>query len=91
MHKNDYINTAKVLNLGFQLKTHPKIFFAGQLTGVDGYVESAATAIIAAINLDRYLNKQKPLVPNINSTIGALCNYLNKTTDEIFQPIKINW
>ncbi|AJM71909.1 methylenetetrahydrofolate--tRNA-(uracil(54)-C(5))-methyltransferase (FADH(2)-oxidizing) TrmFO [Mycoplasma yeatsii] len=91
MHKNDYINSKELVNVGFQLKNHPNIFFAGQITGVDGYVESVASAIISSINLDRYLNNKKLIIPSVDSTIGALCNYLHKTTDQIFQPIKINW
>ncbi|EOA07589.1 Methylenetetrahydrofolate-tRNA-(uracil-5-)-methyltransferase [Mycoplasma yeatsii 13926] len=91
MHKNDYINSKELINVGFQLKNHPNIFFAGQITGVDGYVESTATSIISSINLDRYLNNKKLIIPSVDSTIGALCNYLDKTTDQIFQPIKINW
>ncbi|QVK05493.1 methylenetetrahydrofolate--tRNA-(uracil(54)-C(5))-methyltransferase (FADH(2)-oxidizing) TrmFO [Mycoplasma mycoides] len=90
MHKNNYINTKKLLNLGVQLKTNKNIFFAGQIIGVDGYVESVCSGLISAINLDRYLNNKKMILPNKNSTIGSLYNYLLKT-DSNFSPMRINW
>ncbi|MCI5582880.1 MAG: methylenetetrahydrofolate--tRNA-(uracil(54)-C(5))-methyltransferase (FADH(2)-oxidizing) TrmFO, partial [Anaeroplasma sp.] len=59
MHKNTYINAPKILNPTFQTKKYPNIFFAGQISGVEGYVESAASGIYAAINMDRYLKNKE--------------------------------
>ncbi|WP_347938196.1 methylenetetrahydrofolate--tRNA-(uracil(54)-C(5))-methyltransferase (FADH(2)-oxidizing) TrmFO [Mycoplasma feriruminatoris] len=90
MHKNNYINTKKLLNLGVQLKGYENIFFAGQIIGVDGYVESVSSGLISAINLDRYLNNKKMILPNKNTTIGSLYNYLLNVYDD-FSPMRVNW
>ncbi len=63
MHKNDYINSANVLDDNFSLKSKPNIFFVGQLTGTDGYLEASASAIICAINVDRYLRNLPKAIP----------------------------
>nr|WP_308435690.1 FAD-dependent oxidoreductase [Mycoplasmopsis bovis] len=63
MHKNDYINSANVLDDDFSLKSKPNIFFVGQLTGTDGYLEASASAIICAINVDRYLRNLPKAIP----------------------------
>ncbi|MFR7880644.1 MAG: FAD-dependent oxidoreductase [Christensenellales bacterium] len=61
MHRNTYINSRKLLNNGYQLLKNKNIFFAGQITGVEGYVESASSGLIAGINMARYL-ENKPLL-----------------------------
>ncbi|WP_027063162.1 methylenetetrahydrofolate--tRNA-(uracil(54)-C(5))-methyltransferase (FADH(2)-oxidizing) TrmFO [Mesoplasma seiffertii] len=91
MHKNNFINSPKVLNSFLQLKTNSNIFFAGQITGVEGYVESTVTGIIAAINIDKYLNNQPLVVPPSSTVTGALINYINKASTTNFQPMKANW
>ncbi|EIN14972.1 Glucose-inhibited division protein A [Mycoplasmopsis agalactiae 14628] len=91
MHKNDYINSANVLDDNFQLKSKPNIFFAGQLTGTDGYVEASASAIICAINVDRYLNNLPKIVPSNKTIIGSLCNYVLKANKSGIQPMEANW
>ncbi|WP_027048005.1 methylenetetrahydrofolate--tRNA-(uracil(54)-C(5))-methyltransferase (FADH(2)-oxidizing) TrmFO [Mesoplasma syrphidae] len=91
MHKNNFINSPKVLNNFLQLKTDPNIFFAGQITGVEGYVESTVTGIIAAINIDKYLKKQDMIVPPTTTVTGSLINYINKASTTNFQPMKANW
>lgn len=91
MHRNSFINAPKLLTAKFNLKTHPNIFFAGQLSGVEGYVESIASGLLSAIYMVQYLNnsKQKPL--SINTALGALGNYLVSSSENNFQPMHINW
>ncbi|AVP49228.1 methylenetetrahydrofolate--tRNA-(uracil(54)-C(5))-methyltransferase (FADH(2)-oxidizing) TrmFO [Williamsoniiplasma luminosum] len=91
MHKNNFINSPKLLNLGLQLKTNPNIFFAGQITGVEGYVESSVTGIISAINLDRWLKGLELLTPPSTTVTGALIHYINNASNTDFQPMKANW
>nr|WP_307923788.1 FAD-dependent oxidoreductase [Mycoplasmopsis bovis] len=79
LHKNDYINSANVLDDDFSLKSKPNIFFVGQLTGTDGYLEASASAIICAINVDRYLRNLPKAIPNNKTVIGSLCNYVVKS------------
>ena len=96
MHRNTYINSTKVLNNGYQLRKNGNIFFAGQMTGVEGYVESAASGLIAGINMARFLDN-KPLL-NLDSTtaIGSLANYIsyyhNGTLGvDSFEPMNVNF
>jgi methylenetetrahydrofolate--tRNA-(uracil-5-)-methyltransferase len=90
MHKNNFINSPKVLNSFLQLKTNNDIFFAGQITGVEGYVESTVTGIIAAINIDRYLKNQTLVIPPSTTVTGALISYINNASVTNFQPMKAN-
>lgn len=91
MHRNSFINSTKLLNKDLSLKNRNNIFFAGQLSGVEGYMESAASGIIAAINAVNKLNNKEPFVlPNF-SMIGALLNYITDETVENFQPMGANF
>lgn len=91
MHKNNFINSPSVLNKHLQLKNHPNIFFAGQIIGVEGYVESCATGIIAAINIFNHLNNQPLLIFPKVSVMGALVNYIIESDPTNFQPMKANY
>lgn len=91
MHKNNFINSPKLLNLGIQLKAHPKIFFAGQITGVEGYVESTNSGIWAAINIDRLLQGKELKIPPASTVSGALLHYITNADAKNFQPMKANW
>ncbi|MBO4323432.1 MAG: methylenetetrahydrofolate--tRNA-(uracil(54)-C(5))-methyltransferase (FADH(2)-oxidizing) TrmFO [Clostridia bacterium] len=90
MHKNAYINSPEVLNDDFSLKAHPTVFFAGQITGVEGYVESAASGLWAAINMDRKLKGLPPLKADNRTVIGALASYVS-TPNCDFQPMNSNY
>ncbi len=91
MHANTFINSPKILNRFLQSKKYQNIFFAGQLTGVEGYCESISTGLLAAINMDRYL-KNKPLIELDNTTmLGALVDYITFEGHKNFQPINSNW
>ena len=91
MHRNSFINSPLVLNNTYQSKINPNIFFAGQLTGVEGYVESAASGLCAAINVERYINN-KEMLPFPNDTMmGAMVNYITHTSSTNFQPMNANF
>ncbi len=91
MHKNTYINAPRILNETYQTKMYPNIFFAGQISGVEGYMESASSGIYAAINMDRYL-KGKKLITLPNTTVmGALLYYITHASPDNFQPMNANF
>ena len=90
MHRNTFINSPKVLNEDYSLKEHEKTYFAGQITGVEGYVESAASGLMTAIYLERKL-KGKEVKPISKKTVlGALANYIT-TENKDFQPMNANF
>lgn len=91
MHRNSFINSPKLLNSDLSLKKYPNIFFAGQLSGVEGYMESAASGIIAGINAVRKLKGEEPFVLPKFTMIGALLGYITDGTVENFQPMGANF
>ncbi|MGN0594343.1 MAG: methylenetetrahydrofolate--tRNA-(uracil(54)-C(5))-methyltransferase (FADH(2)-oxidizing) TrmFO [Hominimerdicola sp.] len=90
MHRNTFINSPKLLNEQFNMRSRENLFFAGQITGVEGYIESAASGIFAGLNMARLL-RNKPLVslPN-TSMLGSLSKYISDPTVEKFQPMGCN-
>ena len=91
MHKNTYINAPKILNPTFQTKIYPNVFFAGQISGVEGYVESASSGIHAAINMDRYLSNKELIVFPTTTIMGSMANYICSANPEGFQPMNANF
>lgn len=91
MHRNSFICSPKHLLNTYQLKLAPHIFMAGQITGVEGYVESAQSGITAGINMVRLLEGQDPLVFPNETVMGALANYITNASSENFQPMKANF
>ncbi len=91
MHRNSFINSPKLLNTDLSLKKAKNIFFAGQLSGVEGYMESAASGIIAGINAANALLNKPPLVLPQISMIGALLYYITDPTVTNFQPMGANF
>ena len=91
MHRNTFINSPKLLNSDLSLKKYPNIFFAGQLSGVEGYMESAASGIIAGINALNRLKNKEPLILPKYTMIGALLGYITDETVENFQPMGANF
>ena len=91
MHRNSFINSPKLLNADFSMREHPYIFFAGQITGVEGYMESASSGIIAGINAVRYAEGKEPFILPDCTMLGALCSYISDTTVENFQPMGANF
>ena len=91
MHRNSFLDSPRVLNIDFSVKNQPNVFFAGQITGVEGYMESAASGIIAGINAVRYAKGIEPLkLPN-TTMIGALSAYISDETVNNFQPMGANF
>ena len=91
MHRNSFINSPKLLNHDLSLKENPNIFFAGQLSGVEGYMESASSGIIAGINAVKRLKNEPPLILPKYSMIGALLGYITDETVTNFQPMGANF
>ncbi|AGM24733.1 methylenetetrahydrofolate--tRNA-(uracil(54)-C(5))-methyltransferase (FADH(2)-oxidizing) TrmFO [Spiroplasma chrysopicola] len=90
LHKNNYINSPKLLNPYLQYKANSNIFFAGQITGVEGYLESAACGLACALNIYQYLTNQ-PLIQFPNETVlGALLNYVTNPKHKVLKPMKAN-
>lgn len=91
MHRNSYINAPKCLNKFSQLKEYPNIFIAGQISGVEGYMESIASGLYCAINVLLYINdKNMQSLPD-TTCIGALINYITTSDENNFQPMNANY
>jgi len=91
IHRNTFINSPKILNETLATKTDPRLFFAGQITGVEGYVESVATGWLAGLNAVRVLRDQPMLTAPQTSAIGALCRYVSNVETKNFQPVNITF
>ncbi|MGH7885987.1 MAG: methylenetetrahydrofolate--tRNA-(uracil(54)-C(5))-methyltransferase (FADH(2)-oxidizing) TrmFO [Thermodesulfobacteriota bacterium] len=91
IHRNTYINSPELLNSDLSLKSNNNIYFAGQITGVEGYVESAAMGIIAGINTSRKLLGLKTIKISNETAIGSLIEYITTANKKSFQPININF
>ena len=91
MHRNTFINSPKLLKADFSLRENENLFFAGQLTGVEGYMESAASGILAGINAVRRLNSQEPVILPTDTMLGALAGYISDKYVEKFQPMGANF
>lgn len=91
MHRNTYINSPSVLTSSYSLKKYPKIFFAGQITGVEGYIESAASGFVAGINAAREILGKKHLTLSNRTALGALSNYVSNPSISDFQPMNVNF
>lgn len=91
MHRNTFLNSTRLLNKNLSLKSKPNIFFAGQLTGVEGYMESAACGIIAGMNAANFALGEKPIILPEFTMIGALLNYITDETVSDFQPMGANF
>ncbi len=91
MHRNSFLNSPKLLNADFSLRSNPNIFFAGQITGVEGYMESAASGIMAGINAVKQAEGEEPLVLSEYNMIGALSQYISDESVTNFQPMGANF
>ena len=90
MHRNTFINSPNCLNADFSLKNSSQTFFAGQITGVEGYVESAASGILAAVHIYEKMNGRQPKIPDNTTVMGALSAHISGSTDN-FQPMNANF
>ena len=91
MHRNTYLDSPRLLDRYYRLKSQPRIMFAGQITGVEGYVESAASGHLCAVELARRLLGRKPLNFPKETALGALALYISDETVADFQPMNINF
>src|SRR6266550_1093148 len=91
IHRNSYLNAPQALTPYLSALDDPQLLFAGQLTGVEGYTESAATGLLAGINLARLLAGDAPLLPPPTTMLGALYRYLRETEPARFQPMNANF
>ncbi len=91
IHRNSYLNAPRALTPHLSLRDGPRTLFAGQLTGVEGYTESTATGLLAAINLDRLVRGLDPVVPPPTTMLGALYRYLREADPAHFQPMNANF
>jgi methylenetetrahydrofolate--tRNA-(uracil-5-)-methyltransferase len=89
MHRNTYINAPALLTSALQLKTDARIFFAGQISGVEGYVESIATGLIAGRGAARFAQAREPLTPARETALGSLCHYVSSASPKGYQPANI--
>ena len=90
MHRDTFMDSPHLLSKSLSLKSEPRIFFAGQFTGVEGYTESAATGILAGINAARFASGEEPLVLPPETMLGALINYITDESVGNFQPMGAN-
>ena len=90
MHRNTYLNSPQLLGKTYKLKEEKNIYFAGQMTGVEGYVESAASGIVAALNA-LYNQEDKQIIFPTETMIGAMANYIVDNTSKNFQPMNANF
>jgi len=91
MHRNSYINSPQLLHPTLQLRSNPQVLFAGQITGVEGYMESAATGIIAGINISRIWRGKDPAIPGEYTMIGSLLRFISTANRVNFQPINASF
>ncbi len=91
MHRNTFINSPKVLKATYQFKTRSDLFFAGQMTGVEGYVESAASGLIAGINAARLVLGQEALEFPHETAMGSMAHYITTANPKNFQPMNANF
>lgn len=91
MHRNTFVNSPRLLEQTYQVKTRPNLYLAGQMTGVEGYVESAASGLIAGINAARAYQGQEGIVFPQESTIGSMAYYITHADPDNFQPMNANF
>lgn len=91
MHRNTFLDSPRLLNADYSMRKRPDLFFAGQITGVEGYMESAGSGILAGLNAARRLRGQDPLVLPRETMLGALAGYISDPSVKNFQPMGANF
>ncbi|MBQ2671586.1 MAG: methylenetetrahydrofolate--tRNA-(uracil(54)-C(5))-methyltransferase (FADH(2)-oxidizing) TrmFO [Clostridia bacterium] len=91
MHRNMFIDSPRLLNRDYSLKTNENLFFAGQITGVEGYMESVSSGLLCGINAVKRLNGEKPLILSSATIMGALAKYISDSSVKDFQPMGANF
>ena len=90
MHRNTFLNAPALLHATMRFRSQAQLYFAGQITGVEGYVGNIATGFVAALNLSRQLRGLSEWIPPADTMLGALCHYVTHTDPKRFQPMKAN-
>ena len=91
MHRNTFINSPRILNPTLQTRSRKDLFFAGQITGTEGYTESIASGLLAGINMAKLINGNSPITLPTETMLGALMSYITNPEHDKFQPINSNW
>lgn len=91
MHRNSYINAPEILRPTFQTKANSNLLIAGQLSGVEGYMESTASGLLAGLNAYRIVTSKEPIVLNTCTMLGAITNYITTASSKNFQPMNANF
>ncbi len=91
MHRNTFLNSPRLLKADFSLRTNPQLFFAGQITGVEGYLESAASGLLVGLNAGRRLLERETLIFPQETTLGGLARHVEGSPSGNFQPMNINF
>ena len=91
MHRNTFINSPQALNPTLQTRNRENLFFAGQITGTEGYTESIASGLLAGLNMAKYIKGEELLTLPTETMLGALMNYITNPEQTKFQPINSNW
>ncbi|MFS8629612.1 MAG: FADH(2)-oxidizing methylenetetrahydrofolate--tRNA-(uracil(54)-C(5))-methyltransferase TrmFO [Bacillales bacterium] len=91
MHRNTFINSPKLLKATYQFAGRKDLFFAGQITGVEGYVESAASGLVAGINAARLAQGKEPVQFPPETAVGSLAHYITSANEKHFQPMNVNF
>jgi methylenetetrahydrofolate--tRNA-(uracil-5-)-methyltransferase len=91
MHRNTFLNSPRLLQPTLQFRGRPDLFFAGQITGVEGYLGNIATGLLAGVNAARLVRGEAPLALPRETMLGALCHYVANASPEDFQPMKANF
>ena len=91
MHRNTYLNSPKLLDRYYRVRKEPRVMFSGQITGVEGYVESTASGFVCAVELARRLQGQPPVDFPPETALGALAGYISNESVADFQPMNINF
>lgn len=91
MHRNTFMNSPRLLHPTYQFKENEKLFFAGQMTGVEGYVESAASGLLAGVNAGRMARGLAPVTLPLASTLGSMAHYVTHADADNFQPMNANF
>lgn len=91
MHRNTFLNAPALLRPTLQFRERAELFFAGQITGIEGYVGSAASGLLAGVNAARFLGGLEPLTLPDTTMLGALCRYITQADSSAFQPMKANF
>ena len=91
MHRNTFLDSPRLLDRYYADRRDPLVAFAGQMTGVEGYIESASSGLVAGVNAARIARGEQPLVFPEESCHGALCHYITTSEAKHFQPMNVNF